>query len=43
MFLLSRSFVSILGLVGRKTSFVELGLDKDNARIARQLINWDRD
>jgi hypothetical protein len=36
MFRLSRSFVSILGLVGRKTSFVELGLDKDNARFARR-------
>jgi hypothetical protein len=36
MFRLSRSFMSILGLVDRKISFLELGLDKHNARFARR-------
>jgi hypothetical protein len=45
MFRLSRSFVSISGLVDRKISFLELGLDKDNATLdlPDELINWDRD
>jgi len=32
---LSRQFVSILGLVDRKTSFLELWAGEDNARFAR--------
>jgi hypothetical protein len=34
--LLSRQFVSILGLVDRKTSFLELWTGEDNTRFARR-------
>jgi hypothetical protein len=38
---LSRKFVSILGLVDRKTSFLELWAGEDNARFARRAHDRD--
>jgi hypothetical protein len=38
---LSRQFVSILGSVDRKTSFLELWAGEDNARFARRAHDRD--
>src|SRR5439155_27306286 len=41
MLRLSRQFVSVLGLVDRKISFLELCAGEDNARFARQAHHHD--